>query len=71
MWTVDDVAQLRSLLANDVDEISVVSNQPVVLKRELEALRDEAGCFCIAGICAEARGFGAKSKAMDIDDNVL
>ena len=37
----------------------------------LEALRDEAGCFCIAGICAEARGFGAKSKAMDIDDNVL
>ena len=37
-------AALRALLAHGADEVSVVSNAPFALQKELAALRAAAGC---------------------------
>ena len=39
-----DGAALRALLAHGADEVSVVSNAPFALQKELSALRAAAGC---------------------------
>ena len=44
VWTVDEGAALRALLSRGADEVSVVSNAPFALQKELEALRAAAGC---------------------------
>ena len=44
VWTVDEGAALRALLSRGADEVSVVSNAPFALQKELAALRAAAGC---------------------------